>query len=65
MYNESRYIGRCLDSLMAQTMQDFEVILIDDGSTDRSVAIANEYTSKLGLRVLEQQHGGPGKARNR
>lgn len=64
MYNESRYIERCLDSLMKQTMQDFEVILIDDGSTDNSIELAEKYNEKLALTILKQQHGGPGKARN-
>lgn len=65
MYNEERYIGRCLDSLLDQSWKDFEVILIDDGSTDRTKEIAAWYADKLDLLILEQQHGGPGKARNR
>jgi glycosyltransferase involved in cell wall biosynthesis len=40
MYNESRYIARCLDSLKHQTYKDFELILIDDGSKDDTVKIA-------------------------
>lgn len=39
MYNESRYVGRCLDSLIEQTYQNFELIMIDDGSKDTTVAI--------------------------
>lgn len=65
MYNEEKYIGRCLDSLLEQTEKDFEVILIDDGSTDKSKEIAGKYDDKLPLTILEQQHGWPGKARNR
>lgn len=64
MYNEERYIWRCLDSLIAQTRKDFEVILIDDGSSDKSIAIASAYKEKMDLTILEQQHGWPGKARN-
>lgn len=60
MYNEERYITRCLDSLQKQTYQDFEIILIDDGSTDRTIEKASAYPAK----ILKQEHGGPGKARN-
>lgn len=65
MYNEERYIARCLDSLLEQTEKDFEVILIDDGSKDSSIAIAEDYKHRLDLTILQQQHGGPGRARNR
>lgn len=57
MYNEERYIGRCLDSLLTQTEKDFEIILIDDGSTDESIHIAKKYENKCMLTILEQQHG--------
>ncbi len=43
MYNAGRYIIRCLESLRRQTMQDFELLLIDDGSTDKSARIAQDY----------------------
>ena len=65
MYNEERYIGRCLDSLAEQTDKDFEIILIDDGSSDKSIAIASTYKQILQLTILQQEHGGPGRARNR
>lgn len=61
MYNESRYIARCLDSLNNQTYKDFEIILIDDGSVDNTVEIASRYDVK----ILKQQHWWPGRARNR
>lgn len=60
MYNEERYITRCLESLTKQTYQDFEIILIDDGSTDKTIEKASTYRVK----ILKQKHGGPGKARN-
>lgn len=60
MYNEERYITRCLDSLQSQTHKDFEIILIDDGSTDATI----EKTSAYPVKILKQEHGGPGKARN-
>ena len=40
VYNVEEYLEECLDSLLAQTFEDFEAILVDDGSTDRSAAIA-------------------------
>jgi glycosyltransferase involved in cell wall biosynthesis len=65
MYNESRYIGRCLDSLKNQSYKDFEIILIDDGSKDNTIKIAEWYKKNFKLTILKQQHGWPGKARNR
>ena len=65
MYNEERYIARCLESLTHQTFQDFEIILIDDGSTDKTVKIAETFKDNFHLTILKQQHGWPGKARNR
>lgn len=65
MYNESKYIARCLESLIDQSMKDFEVILIDDWSTDNTKDIASLFHNRLSLTILQQQHGGPGKARNR
>lgn len=61
MYNEERYITRCLESLNHQSFSDFEIILIDDWSTDRTVERASAYKVK----ILKQNHGWPGKARNR
>ena len=51
MYNAAEYIGECLDSLLAQTFQDFEVIVVDDCSTDDSVAIVESYVEKFGKRL--------------
>ena len=41
-YNQEKYIKECLDSLVSQTFKDYEVIVIDDGSTDDSAEIVNE-----------------------
>lgn len=66
MYNESKYIARCLDSLNNQTYKDFEIILIDDGSKDNTVEIAKTFENKLELTIiLQQKNSWPGKARNR
>lgn len=47
MYNAEKFIGECLDSLLAQTFTDFEVIVVDDCSTDKSVAIVECYAQKF------------------
>lgn len=51
LYNVAKYIGECLDSLLAQTFQDFEVIVVDDCSTDNSVAIVENYIPKFDGRL--------------
>ena len=48
MYNAEKYITACLDSILVQTFQDFEIILVDDGSTDNSCVIVESYLSKFG-----------------
>ena len=52
MYNAEKYIGECLESLLAQTLQDFEVIVVDDCSTDTSSAIVESYREKFGGRLI-------------
>lgn len=52
IYNAEKYIGECLDSLLAQTLQDFEVIAVDDCSTDTSPAIVESYLEKFGKRLI-------------
>ena len=51
MYNVEKYIGECLDSLLAQTFKDFEIIVVDDCSTDSSPAIVESYKEKFGGRL--------------
>ena len=46
VYNVERYLRRCVDSILHQTYQDLEVLLVDDGSTDASGAICDEYAKK-------------------
>ena len=59
-YNEEGCIGACLASLLRQTHPDYEVIVVDDGSTDKTAMIAR----RLGALVIEHDHRGPGVARN-
>ena len=65
VYNTEKFLAECLDSVLAQTMQDFEVICVDDGSTDDSPEILEEYAAKDGrITVLRQQNSFAGTARN-
>lgn len=52
MYNAEQYIGECLESLLIQTFQDFEVIVVDDCSTDNSAKIVEEYAPKFEGRLM-------------
>lgn len=65
VYNVEKYLHRCIDSILNQTYSDFELILIDDGSTDSSGDICDEY-SKLDNRVvvIHQENKGVSSARN-
>lgn len=67
VYNCAPYLRQCLDSVIAQTESSWEIIAVDDGSTDDSVAILREYEGKLDgkMRVVEQENAGPARARNR
>ena len=65
VYNVGKYIGRCLDSILNQTFQDFEIIAVDDGSTDRSGEICDEYAAKDSrVKVFHKINGGVSSARN-
>lgn len=65
IYNVERYLPQCLDSILNQTYRHLEVILVNDGSTDRSGAIADEYASKdMRVSVIHKQNGGLSSARN-
>lgn len=58
-YNSSKTIGNLLDSFVRQTNKDFEIILVNDGSTDSSLSIVKKYMNKLNLTVLNKENGGP------
>ena len=66
IYNVERYLRQCLDSLVYQTVDDFKVIMVDDGSTDSSGSIAMEYAQKYAERFsyVRQENAGQGAARN-
>lgn len=65
VYNTEKYLRRCLDSIVAQTYKDFECILVDDGSTDGSVKLCDEYVAKDNrFKDYHNQNGGPSKERN-
>ena len=65
VHNVESYLPRCIDSILAQTYTDFELILVDDGSPDRSGAICDEYAAKDSrIRVIHKENGGVSSARN-
>ena len=63
-YNVEKYIKTCLDSLINQTYSNFEIIVINDGSTDQTEKILNEYESNPKIRIFSQKNGGLSAARN-
>src|SRR5919199_1390477 len=65
IYNVARYVGECLQSIADQSVEDVEVIVVDDGSTDDSRAIAEAFAARdPRFRVIAQANGGLGHARN-
>lgn len=65
VYNVEQYLRQCLDGIICQSLQDIEIICIDDGSTDGSYAILQEYANKDNrIMVLQQPNSGAGIARN-
>ena len=65
VYNVRQYLRECLDSVLAQTCSDWEAICVNDGSTDDSLAILQEYAAKDDrFRIIDQPNGGLSAARN-
>ena len=73
LYNKAPYVRRALESIMSQTYKDFDLIIVDDGSTDGSAAICEEYLSTPytihrtpieNIRIISQPNSGVAKARN-
>jgi glycosyltransferase involved in cell wall biosynthesis len=65
IYNVEKYLRQCLDSIVSQTLKDIEIILVDDGSTDNSPAIVDEYAAKdKRIVAIHKPNGGLGHAYN-
>lgn len=65
VYNCEKYLRNCIESLLAQTLDDFEILLINDGSTDASGFICDEYAeSYYNIRTIHKKNGGVSSARN-
>ena len=64
LFNKQPYIGRALQSVSAQTFADFEVIVVDDGSTDEGARVVEQFTDAR-VRLIKEDNSGPGAARNR
>lgn len=65
VYNVEKYIIRCLDSLIAQTLQNIEIIVVNDGSSDASLSIIDKYKHKHNnIKIINKENGGLSSARN-
>lgn len=65
VYDVERYLPKCMDSILAQTFTDFELILVDDGSPDNCPALCDAAAAKdARIRVIHQKNGGLSAARN-
>lgn len=65
VYNVEKYLPKCLESLIKQTLKDIEIICVNDGSIDNSLAILKEFASKDSrIRIIDNQHQGVAKTRN-
>lgn len=65
IYNAETYLKRCIESLLNQTYSNMEIILIDDGSTDNSLKICEEYSAKdIRIKVFSKKNSGPSDTRN-
>lgn len=68
LYNKERYLKKAIESVIAQTYRDFELIIVDDGSTDNSVTICEEYLNNITHQtshIIHQKNSGVAAARNR
>lgn len=64
VYNVEKYIEKCLNSLLDQTIEDIEIIIVNDGSTDNSKKIIEKYLNNKKIVYLEKENGGLSSARN-
>lgn len=65
VYNKQEYVSETLQSIENQTLTDIEVICVDDGSTDNSIDIIENFNNSFKLKILKQDNSGPGIARNK
>ena len=66
IYNAEKYLKRCLDTVVNQSFESLEIILINDGSTDESLRIMKEYKGNHNnIEIINQENSGQGEARNK
>lgn len=63
VYNVEKYLEKCIESVLKQSIQDFEIILVDDGSTDNSGKMCDDFVNEK-IKVIHKQNGGLSDARN-
>lgn len=64
MYNSEKTIRRCLNSIFVQKMENIKVIIINDGSTKRSLSLCSDYLKYNNLKIINQKNTGPSTVRN-
>lgn len=64
LYNKENFIANTIENVLQQSFQDFEIVIVDDGSTDNSFAIAQSFNDHR-IRIYQQQNSGPSTARNK
>jgi len=65
VYNSTAYLDRCMEAILSQTYDNLEIILVDDGSTDDSWTLCNQYAAKDGrVKCIHKENGGSSSARN-
>ena len=65
LYNAEKFAKRCIESVLKQTFQNYELILVDDGSKDRTGEICDQYAEKESrIKVIHKKNGGVSSARN-
>ena len=66
VYNTSKYLPKCLDSIINQSLKDIEIIIVNDGSSDNSVEVIKKYQNKYKDKIvfIDKENGGQGSARN-
>lgn len=65
VYNGEKYIKRCIESILKQNFNDFEILIIDDGSKDNSLKILKSYKKLDKIKIFSQKNKGPSEARNK